>query len=39
MNLGGSQAFRNSMDLINSLWADNKTANARTAAAAKGFEV
>jgi nuclear pore complex protein Nup98-Nup96 len=39
MDLGGSQAFRNSMDLINSLWADNKTGSARNAVAARGFEV
>jgi nuclear pore complex protein Nup98-Nup96 len=39
IKLGHSQAFRNSMDLINSLWADNSTSNARTTAAAKGLEV
>lgn len=39
VNLGRSQAFRNSMDLMNSLWAADKPTTRKAASAAKGFEV
>lgn len=38
-DLGKSQAFRTSMDIMNSLWAQEKSTKKTVGAAAKGFEV
>lgn len=38
-DFGKSQAFRTSMDIMNSLWASEKTAGKKAGAGGKGFEV